>query len=472
MSIRPGVALLLTVCLASAGCAPAFAQSFSEPRPGDRDIDLVRRTNTLYGQDCFWGGPRGMEYAALPADEVRPIQIPNLYPDVQATYFVARFKLPRGARIALDGVFPHARYMSYALQTRVGDDYLAGDGLADVDIAPRPGSANPFDAGADRTAGHRDYRIEVVAGAPPPDRPSNVIHTGSDDPEAEVALVLRHYVPDAGRDGTGDAGLPALSVTLADGSRLTAAAACDALEAETTAPPPAGFPAALWMDLVGRSADPANMPAVDPPVWERFWNAQYSAIGKFLPPDQRARRYPPLDTGGFASNPHTRYLSTYASLNYGPVFVITGAMPRVPRTLDGVAVMPPGDLRYWSVCTGAAPASGAAYDCLFDEQVAVRAGRYTIVVSRPEDRPRNAREDCGVTWINFGGGEAVPGAAGPGRAHIAVIYMRFMQPDPGWPHAPHRVTEPGEEASVMGPYFPTGEYATTPAFEARGCEPI
>ena len=41
------------------------------------------------------------------------------------------------------------------------------DSLADVQIAPDPGSSNPFAAGADRTTERRAYTVDVVSGAVP-----------------------------------------------------------------------------------------------------------------------------------------------------------------------------------------------------------------------------------------------------------------------------------------------------------------
>lgn len=466
--ISLGMALLGTGGLL-AGCASPAIQTWSD-RPGDRPIELVRRTNAAYGNDCFWGGPRGLEYAMLPAEEVRPIQIPNLYPDVQATYFVARFRLPAGGRLELSGDFPHARYMSYAIQTRVGDEYLPGDRITDTDISPEPGSTNPMRAGAARNAQERAYRVHVLPGhAPTAERPANTLFTGADDPDAEVSLVLRYYVPDIGRDGSGDAGLPALALVLPDGRRLIGPEACQALRADPHSTPPGGFPEALWRQLVDGAVDPGNAPAADPPRWERFWNAQYSTVGRFLSEDERRSRFQPTDAGGFGSNPDTRYLSTVLSLNYGRVVVIRGRMPRTPSTLEGAQTMPPHDLRYWSLCSGASPPAGAAYDCVFDEQVALQARDYTIVVSRPEDRPSNATHDCGFTWLDFGGGEALPGSQGSGRSHIAVLYMRFMHPSDEWPNAPHRVTMPGSEATILGPYFPQATYTSVEDFEALGC---
>ena len=192
-------------------------------------------------------------------------------------------------------------------------------------------------------------------------------------------------------------------------------------------------------------------------------------FGSFIAdPGERGRRYPPVDEGGFASNPDTRYLINAVSLRFGRVITISARMPRVPPTFPASPRLAPFDLRYWSVCTGSAPTSGLGYDCVFDQQVPLRTGRrYTIVVSRPTDRPRNARRACGYEWLNFGRGERHPD--GSGRPDLSFFYMRFMAPNPRWAQAPQRVTSPGQEAAVMGPYFPRSAYTSKAAFERRGC---
>ena len=47
-------------------------------------------------------------------------------------------------------------------------------------------------------------------------------------------------------------------------------------------------------------------------------------------------------------------------------------------------------------------------DGVFDMMVPLdKEGYYTIVVSLPEDRPKNATAENGVTWINWGPGEGL-----------------------------------------------------------------
>jgi hypothetical protein len=41
-----------------------------------------------------------------------------------------------------------------------------------------------------------------------------------------------------------------------------------------------------------------------------------------------------------------------------------------------------------------------------------------------------------------------------------------------WEHSPARVTSPGMEAAVMGPYYPRGYYTTKATFEAEGARKV
>ena len=67
-----------------------------------------------------------------------------------------------------------------------------------------------------------------------------------------------------------------------------------------------------------------------------------------------------------------------------------------------------GDLRYWSFCSNQGFANTRVNECVYDESVPVGPdGYYTIVVSLPEDRPKNATEKNGVAWINWGPGEGI-----------------------------------------------------------------
>ena len=432
---------------------------------------IALETNEKYGKDCFWAPPKGLDYAHLPG--AIPIQNPNLYPDAGSTYFVAQYKLPEGASLTFHGKFGYQRYMSWTIFGRPGQlgQIGAGDHIRDFMIKPDKGSMNPFRPGANRMGGPRKYTLHIVSGDIPAKRAPNTIYTETTDPDIRLGTSIRNYIQDKGRDGTGDAGLPKLVLNLADGTKLRGQAACDMLDpiedvSKST------FPAPLWKSLVAASADPVNAPAVNPPRWEKFWNALYNVAGVFIDDEaERQATYPPTLGGGFQNNPDTSYMLTPVSLNYGPLISFSGKMPTFPKTLPAAKKWSPRDyqVRYWSLCAGSSPVSGLGYDCVYDQQVPLSKGRrYTLVVGRPQDRPPNARPACGYQWINFGAGENYDDPAA--RDWIGTMYMRFMAADPSFKQAPQRVKTPGTEKQVMGPYFPTSKYWTKAAFSKLGCK--
>jgi hypothetical protein len=430
--------------------------------------ELAVKTNERYGHNCFWAPPKGADYAHLPG--ALPIQNPNLYTDIGSTYFVAQYVLPAGASLTLRGKFPHQRYMSFTMFKPLGGGQIGpGDNIRDEEIAPDKGSVNPFIHPHRRDAGRRAYTVDVVRGDVPENPAQNTLYTGQTDPAERIGMSQRNYLADKGRDGTGGVGLPEVTLNLADGTQLTGESACEVLD-PTFDKSTATFPQEAWKKLVAGSDDPVNAPAVDPPKWERFWNALYSVAGIFITdPAARANTYAPTDSGGFQSNPDTRYLITEVSLKYGPVITVSGKLPRVPETLPRARKWPAGyQVRFWSMCTGSSPVTGLGYNCVYDQQVPLRKHRrYTLVISRRADRPRNARTECGYKWVSFGRGESYPDPAS--RSYVDVLYMRFMAAQPGWKQAPQRVREPGTEKRVMGPYFPRSTYTTTAEFEKRGC---
>src|SRR5690349_11476596 len=136
--MRKGFMVLLAVA-ATIGASASSAVAGTTYLPHN----IAVQTNNKYGHDCFWAPPKGTDYGDLPG--AIPIQKPNLYPDVGSTYFVAQYLLPAGASLTLQGRYPHERYMSYTMFRPLGGGQIGpGDHLRDEDIAPDPGSTNPF----------------------------------------------------------------------------------------------------------------------------------------------------------------------------------------------------------------------------------------------------------------------------------------------------------------------------------------
>ena len=459
-------------------------------RFGDKSLETVIRTDERYGDDPFFQGPRGWPYWNL-LEYPKPIQNPNLWPDTQSTYFLSRFAMPAGSTLTLRGPFPRARYFKLALYKAEGGTFVStGEDVAGRDIAPDPGSTNPFVVGNRRLGEPRDYTVSIVAAAAPKeadDRAPNTLYAGTEG--GDLQLVLRVYLSDQGSDGagwgpwasaSGGRGLPTLEGTLADGTRVTGGAAVAAFGRPFGGATAQPFTAAQWEALVRSkdndpALDPATAPARKTPRWAKYWNIRYSILGSFKTPEEQAKipYAGPIDGGG---DPDTQYLLVQLSRKFGPVFVTRGKMPSFPDTYAGAAgrgleIMPAAQAQYVSVVSCEAAPSGQIVDGLSDMQIPLDAdGTYTIVYSRKEDRPANATAANGVAWIEWsprGEGLDTP----QNRADFGMLMMRIMAPDPGWAESPLNVAAPGQEEAVMGAYYPKGEYMTKEAFEALGENP-
>jgi hypothetical protein len=310
-------------------------------------------------------------------------------------------------------------------------------------------------------------------------RPPNTIYTGSDSEEAKIHLAMRNYIADADYDGTGNVklqdsdgyGLPSVTLNLSDGTKLTGEAMCKAVQASKAAEAQ-GYLLTQWLSLVRSSSDPTNAPAVPKPAFQRFWNTNYNVTGAFIDdPLTRVETYPAGSSGGFANNPDTIYLTASFSLYFGRVVVIRGKMPTHQKTRHHEEHwIPDTQVRYWSITTGGSAPSGVGWMSLYDEEIPLdENGNFTIVMSWPEDRPKNATKECGVAWIDFGDGEGHYVGA---RNWVNVVYFRYMVSNPDWSQSPAKIPQPTtknpvpQDAEVMQEYYPRAEYMSKADFEA------
>lgn len=474
------------IVLASALVA-ATASADVNVRFGDKSVETVVRTDERYGGSAVFQGPRGWSYWNLLSDP-KPIQNPNLWPDTQSTYFLTKLDLPAGVTLTLRGIFPRARYYKLALYRQQENTFVSiGEELAGWNIVPDPGSSNPFVVGANRLAEQREFTVSIVAADAPAnatDRRPNVLYAGARG--GVMQLITRIYLSDQGSDGAGfgpwkssydGKGLPHYEGALADGTKLSAVEVERQFIRPFTVNTAQPFTADQWYALI---ADKKNDPTLDPMTaparpdgrWVKYWNIKHSIIGSFLTPEAQAKipYAGPIDGGG---DPATNYLFVQLSRKFGPVYVVRGKMPKFPNTYAGsgeagLEIMPEAQTQYWSVVSCEAAPSGHVVDGLTDMQVPLNeSGQYTIVYSRKEDRPTNATAENGVAWIEWSPrGEGVDDPRN--RSDFGMLMMRIMAPDPDWENSPTRITAPGMEEAIMGPYYPRGEYMTKEQFEKSG----
>ena len=415
-------------------------------------------------------------------------------------YWYDKFTLPVGAKVVFHGHYPKSRYMSfnsYYSSPTLGTG-IASDAIYDSQIAPDPGSKNPFLPGAKRVGnGAGGSWTVTVSGDQPPADPSqrqpNTLYAGTLPPDQAqpVELLYRIYAADKNTDLAGNGGLPQPTVVLADGTQLTGQAACNAVSVNTTPPPASTLPLSTYLQLthlpanggLGAPGSSPQAPAVNPGQWYRpinqchFTDPFFQAAGypvQTCPNTPALTQYPTKDNA---------YISAYVDRSFGPnpgghnVVVMTGKMPTTPATYSGSPFFTGGtQLRYWGICSNESLLTTRVTvtdGCAYDEQIPLDANRnYTIVISTPEDRPANATDRCGVKWLNWGNGDGAP--APYTRPTAGLLLIRNLLPDPSFTQAAQNIPAPGYPADVaktMGPYVPQLQYQSPAHFQAGGCHP-
>lgn len=422
---------LLSATLFASGCSAE-----------DTPIDPAEAIET-----CFWVGPYTHERE----------QTNVAFPDSGATYWSARFTVPDGARLRLRGEFPRARYMSLVSYNSLKSPT---DSIYDIQIAAENGAPNPYVAGADRDVESRAYRLDVLPESPPQgERAQNTVYAAPRF-DGEVTLFYRVYVPDKGLDATGGAGLPVAELLLADGSVLSGQPACDALKVNRHLL--VSSSGSRWVYKLAREQPwrAETFPARQRPEWKAFYNAFYFQRCTYLGWCGGG----PERSGGVYSNPQNGYLSLMANRRFEPLLVLEGRLPRTPRTEDGAKTMPQAQLRYWSLCSNETFTQKVT-DCIYDEQLPLdETDGYTVLVSRAEDRPENARPECGIAWLEWP-------AQGDGAGHPddALLLLRNMLPSPDFDHAVQATRTPGDAREVMQAYLPEPRYMSASEFALLGC---
>ena len=463
----------------------------------------------------------------------------GLYPDPHATYIVGGAVVaPLGHKMVIEGEFPYARFFDIQMSppTDPAAYYYAKQfgapevPIVDVDIDPAPGSINPFRPGANRYAPNRSYRVEfeMVAGKGLAVEPAyrEPLHRARGNRRKasswqfqgplgyrkiitghgrgawdDGTLWIRYYAPDNPNGGPVDplAGVPLPRVhwETPDGRRYWIMAenahreerriinaTHRAIRSNPEKPSSANGPAQGWWRENG--------------IFEAGMQGIFTSVGKTSPADLRqgadlvrglTARGAELPGAGsvMSSNsrvPYISYMSRGINLERDHVAVLTGRLPRHPRTLGGNPRVETGQVRYMSVTLYPEPdwlnteSFGIPHASVMDENIVTDAqGRYMIVYSRAGERPRNAVPQAGATWQDFG-------PSGKGGFNI-----RWMTVGPEWRDASivpdsqnisygqATVFSPAYDRSLigvngqsrlMGDYAPTVHYMSRETFERLG----
>jgi len=459
-----------------------------------------------------------------PTDFTLPI-LRRANAETHVTYLRAVFIAPFGSELLVEGDFPHARFIDYQIQEPFDPRHpVTGNlgqievPLVDVDIEPDLGHTNPFRTGADRNATLRHYhvtfRLEMGNAAelnpeamrPPEFRAPGNIRVGgpmaASGPLGEglpvpSILWLRIYAPDKDTGPLGGVALPKAILRLESGETFWIQP--DLTEVLRRDCPVAGLETA-----------PVNPPGIIGPDFGWFkmfdgftmyaegWGLNVSVLSDDMTVDEARQairdqrtcffnrgpdKAPPGNlTPGTTLVPYNNYLTRPTAIGPGMILVFAGRLPTTPSTRNGEPTMQAAELRYWSIChSGNGPEDryrGIVYGCLMDDEITVDSNRdYIIVYSRPENRPENARLECGVTWQDRGPEEP---------QGVLIRWMSIYRDHASNPYVPTDTLVPWSVGSwsedaydptligqntpgVMGPYHPVLHYLTPAEFEALGC---
>jgi hypothetical protein len=412
---RRHLALVVTVSLMTAGCS---ATTGAAPSPSPS------------AQACAWP-----VQATVATDNAAA-------PDAAASYWLQPFTIQGGLRITVSGRYPDARYASLQVYTGTAAPFAVNgveSSLADYQIAPDAGSANPWQSSA-RPGGRFTVTLRSDVSA-------NEVNTLPLSPDGTAPgsggyLQYRVYLP-AGGDFSK---VVPPTITLHEGGGAVAMAPC---RSHGSSPAPSQEPSAS----AGTAAQPTpGTNAVPAPL--KFFK---------IASDQT-----------FFRNVDSTYILTYVMPPAaGDVVVIAGRAPRA-STGDHPSrwPAPDRDMRYWSMCTylgGTLPLvvnrlGGGAVDtgCRSDEATRLdSSGNYLYVIGT--EAQRGAIEGItGATFLPFS-------SAQPTARHL--VLLRNMLVMPGFAYSSQAVTrsnDPAATAAVMGPYYPRAAVCSLTTLAARG----
>ena len=401
-------------------------------------------TEILGPRDCFWArGP----FSADPYINVA-------YPDSNVYYWAAAFSMPVDSTLEIKGEYPYSRYMSFFSYNERGKPIGS---LTDFQIQSK--ATNPFILGNQRSDLSRSYSIEVVNKNPlsdlsvSTDNPNRNILFTPEYRKNQQLVVYRIYLPDKNIDITGGVKLPQPVLTLSDGSKLVGEETCETLntsQALQVSFDALGIPPNEYRELISQPDKPDTWPAHNPPKWFIQLDRK-SLIGMYTGEiDPNA----PRSEGGFYPNLDNQYIRSIINRKHGKVLIVRGKAPTTPKTYFKTSFTEEEDLRYWSLCSNQSFVNTRVNDCLYDEEIPIdKNGFYTIAISREEDRPRNAINECGIAWLPM-----ADDGDGMFDDDVTIIQFRHLLPSDKFEHSIQKVKRQDQLEEIMGPYMPKARY--------------
>ena len=307
-------------------------------------------------------------------------------PDTNATYWIMPFDTKSWAAMVIKGQYPKARFFNFDTYTATG---AAVDSVVDKDLAPDPGSTNPFATTADSKP--QSYTVMISGNAT---GSANSVRVGA----SRLAFVVyRVYAPNLGLDRTGGVGLPTVSLVAQSGEVRTLRP-CPFASAET------GLTNLILLLRANRFVEAANF------LQQIFLNTDQTNM-VFCNPSQPGPgpvAFAPATLGAnFFSNPQTTYLETPGiCFQQGKVLVVRGKALVFPNSyLTGSVLQPAFDTqiqaRYWSMCNNDRVIPYPVVACLADFETVLDENQfYTYVISGDQAPP--SWLPPGVNWLPWG----------------------------------------------------------------------
>ncbi len=362
-------------------------------------------------------------------------------PDTAAWYWGQSFTIHRGTQVVVSGVYPDARYASFTVYSSSEVPFTSNgvvSSLADFQIAPDRGSANPWRRAA--APGGRftlKLRMQVSPGQ------INVLPLAPAGVTSGVGyLEYRVYLPAA--EDESHIALP--HITVENGGSTQQLRACTSHTAAI--PPPVG------QTTMTQTSTPSSSSTSRPGQLQFF----RVAFGTYFP------------------NPETAYLLAYMTPpTTSQVVVVTGKAPTFPPGAHPSIWPNASDqVRYWSMCINIGegtdpvvvnhlPRGQTDLGCRADDATKLSAGRtYTYVIGTEAQRTAIDRV-AGVTFL--------PLSLGEPAAPVYLLAMRYILANPTFESAPQDIVQTGSAAAAaqtMGAYYPHAQVCSLSALSAGG----
>jgi hypothetical protein len=363
-------------------------------------------------------------------------------PDTAAWEWGQSFTIHQGTQVVVSGVYPDARYASFTVYSSSELPFTSNgvaSSLADYQIAPNPGSSNPWRR-ATPPGGH--FTLNLRAQVAP--RQVNVLPLAPAGVTSGVGYIeYRVYVPAAGE--ASHIALP--HITVENRGSTQQLRACTS---HTTAIPPPVRPTTTTTQATSPSSSPTSRPAA-----LQFFRAAFQT---------------------YFPNPETAYLLAYTTPpTASQVIVVTGKAPTSPPGAHP-SIWPSASeqVRYWSMCVNLGegtdpvvvnhlPGGHTDLGCRTDDATKVSTdGTYTYVIGTEAQRATIERV-AGVTFLPLSLVQPSP--------PVYLLAMRYTLANPSFSSAPQRIVQTESSpaaARTMGAYYPHAQLCSLSALTAGG----